>query len=301
MTAMMNPVAEMSQLRTQQTLGMTAPATAAAAPAPSAGQAADQAVAAAAAPTGGAADAGMAAQAVQPPPATSKIVLQSVLKGAMSGASIGMGFKSFGPMLMKVDFVGKLVGSLPAAAAGSAAAKLGTGALGFLSKLPVLGGLLVKIAPKMAGPMGFLIAGLIGAGVGAVAGLISGRSKAKKAAEEYAAAQAAAQAQAPVGNPMVPEPAAAPAPEPEPKAKAAAHKPRFKSWVVARSGSRLGTQKFGTYVTKGESMKDLCARFHTTPAEIRKLNPGITGDSVPAGTKLKLARKVVPNATAWKG
>lgn len=289
MTVMMNPAAEMSQMRSTQTLAMSAPAAApAAAPTNATAPAGSaEAAAAAAAAPGAAADAAAGAQAVQPP-ATGKIIMQSVLKGAMSGASVAMGIKQFGPLLMKFGPIAKLIGSAAPPA----------GLIGFISKVPVLG----KVLPLLGktGLAGFAIAGLMGAAVGAIAGFVKGRGAAKKAAEEYATAQAAAQAQAPVGNPVVPTPAPAEAPAPE-KAKAAPVKPRFKSWVVARSGSKLGTQKFGHYTTKGESMKDLCARFHTTPAEIRKLNPSVTGDSVPAGTKLKLARKVVPNATAWKG
>lgn len=291
MAIMMNPAAEMSQVRSQQTLAMTADSAAAATPAtasvaPAASGAAGQAAAAAATP-GAAGDAGMGAAAVQEPD-TKKIVLQSVLKGAMSGASVGLGVKSFAPFLSKIPFLAKMVGTVG-----------GAGLLGFLGKIPVLGKLLPMIAPKMAGPLGFLIAAGIGAAVGAIGGLIKGKAAAKKAQEEYAAAQAAAAQQpAPTPTPAPTEPAPA---DQKPPAKAKAAKtPRFKSWVVARHGSSYGTQKFGSYTTKGESMKDLCARFHTTPAEIRKLNPSLTGDTVPSGTKLKLARKVVPDAKAWK-
>lgn len=284
-----NPAVEMNQLRSQQTLAMTASGAPAAAPAvaTAAAGSAEAAAAAAAAP-GAAADAAAGAQAVQPPN-TSKIILQSVLRGAMTGASVSLGVKQFGPLLMKFGPVAKLIGSTVPPA----------GMLGFLSKIPVIG----KVLPILGkgGWQGFAIAGLIGAGVGAVAGLIKGRSAAKKAAEEFAAAQAAMQTP-PAGQPVTPEPTPADTAPPvaEPKQRAA-KKPRFKSWVVARSGSSYGTQKFGSYVTKGESMAKLCERFHTTPQEIRKLNPSITGDSVPAGTKLKLARKVVPDAKAWRG
>jgi hypothetical protein len=215
-------------------------------------------------------------------------VMQAVLKGAMSGASVGLGFKSFAPFLGKIGFVSKLVGSVAPPA----------GLLGFLGKLPILGKLLPGILPKLAGPLGFLIAAGVGAAIGAIGGLIKGKGEAKKAAEEYAAAQAAAAQPAPAPIPAPVDPGSAQAPAVPKKAKVV-HKPRFKSWVIARHGSSYGTQKFGSYTTKGETMASLCERFHTTPAEIRKLNPSITGDSVPSGTKLKLARKVVPNAKAW--
>ncbi|MCW2927593.1 MAG: hypothetical protein JWM86_1561 [Thermoleophilia bacterium] len=272
-----NPAAEMSQLRNQQTLAMQASAPAAAAAAP-----ADPAAAAAAgaAAPGAAADAAIGAQAVQAPPSTSKIVLQSVLKGAMTGASVTLGLKQFGPLLLKVPFLSKML----------------TPALGFLSKLPIVG----KVLPMLgkAGIQGFLIAGLIGAGVGAIAGALGGLKKAKAAAAEYAEAMAAQQAQQPpAGDPVnAPAPEAAPAPAPAPV------KPKYKSWIIARSGSTARTGgSMGHYTTrKGDTMAQLAKRFHTTPAEIKRLNPGI-GSDVPVGTKLKLKRKVVPTATRWKG
>lgn len=274
-----NPAAEMSQLRTQQTLAMQASSgTAAAAPTAAADPAA--AAAAGAAAPGAAADAAIGAQAVQAPPSTTKIVLQSVLKGAMTGASVTLGIKQFGPLLMKVPFLSKLL----------------TPAIGFLSKLPIVG----KVLPMLGktGLQGFLIAGLIGAGVGAIAGAVGGLKKAKAAAAEYAEAMAAQQAQQPpVGDPVnTPAPDAAPAPAPAPV------KPKYKSWIIARSGSTAKTGgSYGSYTTrKGDTLAKLAERFHTTPAEIKKLNPGI-GDSVEPGKKLKLKRKVVPTAVRWKG
>lgn len=280
-----NPAAEMSQLRTQQSLAMQASAPAAgAAPAPAAAAAAAQGAAA----PGAAADAAIGAAAVQEPPATSKIVLQSVLRGAMTGASVTMGLKSFGPTLMKVGFIGKLMGSTVPP----------TGVLGFLSKLPVVG----KVLPLLGrtGLQGFLIAGLVGAGVGAVFGALSGMKKAKAAAAEYAEAMAAQQAQEaqqpPAGDPVN---APGPAPKPGPPAKPGG-KRKAKSWVIARQGSTPAAgPSFGHYRTrKGDTIEQLAKRFYTTPAEIRKLNPDL-GRSVEPGTKLKLRRKVVPDAKAW--
>lgn len=265
-----NPAAEMSQLRTQRTLAMqaTAPADAASAAAP-----ADPAAAATAgaALPGAAGDAAMAASAVQAPPSTSKIVLQSVLKGALSGASMTLGLKQFGPMLMNVGFIGKLAAPV----------------LGFLSKVPLVG----KLLPLMgkAGWQGFLITAAVGAGVGAIFGGISGVKKAKAAAAEYAdamAAQQAAQAQPPVGDPVNTD-----APPADPPAPA---KPRFKNWIIAYSGTtKVAGGSTGTYKTKkGDTLAKLAKRYHTTVAEIRKLNPHV-GQDVDAGVTLKFKRKVI--------
>ena len=274
-----NPAAEMNQLRTQRTLAMQAAAPAAgAAPAAAADPAA--AAAAGAAAPGAAADAAIGAQAVQEPPSTSKIVLQSVLKGAMTGASVTLGVKQFGPLLMKVPFLSKLL----------------TPAIGFLSKLPLVG----KLFPLLGktGLTGFLIAAAVGAGVGAIAGAFSGVKKAKAAAAEYAEAMAAQQQTPPAGDP-VNTPGDAPA---EPGAPAPAKKPKFKSWVIAGQGSVGKTGgSFGHYKTrKGDTLEQLAKRFHTTPAEIKKLNPDM-GSKVEPGTTLKLRRQVIKGVARWKG
>ncbi len=268
-----NPAAEMSQMRNQRTLAMQSSAPAGVAPATTltAAAAAGSPTAAAAAMPGAAGDAAMAANAVMEPPSTSKIVLQSVLKGAMTGASVTMGVKQFGPMLMKIGFVGKLL----------------TPVLGFLSKVPLVGKLLPMLGK--GGLQGFLIAGAIGAGVGAIAGGISGLKKAKAAAAEYAEAMAQQQAQQqpPVGDPVNTD---APPPAEPPK-------PRFKNWIVAYSGNtKVAGGSTGTYKSKkGDTLKVLAKRFHTTPAEIKKLNPGI-GNEIKPGTTLKLKRKVIKAA-----
>lgn len=264
-----NPAAEMNQLRTQRTLAMQASAPAqAAAPTDPATAAA---LAGAAAP-GAAADAAIGAAGVMEPPSTSRIVLQSVLKGAVTGASVTLGLKQFGPILMKVGFLNKLISP----------------AIGFISKLPIIG----KVLPLLGrtGLQGFLIAGLVGAGVGAIAGAVGGMRKAKAAAAEYAEAMAAQQAQQPpVGDPVnAPDSGQAPPPV----------KPRFKNWIVAYSGAAAtpGGAGTGTYkAKKGDTLAVLARRFHTTPAEIRKLNPGIDTEIKP-GTTLKLQRKVVKKA-----
>jgi hypothetical protein len=263
-----NPAAEMSQLRTQRTLAMQASA-----PADQAAAAGgtDQAAAAAtaAAMPGAAGDAAIAATSVQEPPSTSKIVLQSVLKGAVTGASVTLGIKQFGPLLLKVPFLSKLI----------------TPAIGFLSKLPLVG----KLMPLLGktGLQGFLITALVGAGVGAIAGAIGGVKKAKEAQAQYAEAMAAQQAQQP-GDPVNTEPAAEPAPAPAPAAK-----PRFKNWIIAYSGKSKRPGSTGTYKVKGgDTIASLAKRFHTTEAEIRKLNPSLGGEPK-AGQTLKLKRKVV--------
>lgn len=295
-----NPAMEMSQLRTQQTLAMqsgAAPA-AAAAPVSTAGAvAAVPAAAPAAAMTAGAAapgaagDAAVAAEAVQPPPATSKIVLQSVLKGAMSGASVTLGLKTMGPILTKVPFIAKLVGNL----AGPAGAPAAAGVLGFLGKLPLVGKLLPMIAK--GGLAGFAITALIGAGVGAIGGFISGQKKAKQAQADYEAALAAQQAAAPPPAPAEPEPAPAPAPK---KAASTGKKRTAKTWVIAKHGSKYGTGQMGHYTAKpGDTIEILAKRFYTTPAEIRKLNPDLGSGEVKPGTTLKLRRQVIPDAQPW--
>lgn len=297
-----NPAMEMSQVRAQQTLAMEGSASAAPAAAPAAAGPAAQAAAGTAAP-GAAADAAMGAAAVQPPPSTSKTVLQSVLRGAMTGASVTLGIKQFAPLLGRIGFIGNMIGKLPVAGAA------GAGLLGFLGKIPILGSIVGKVVPALSrtGIGGFLIAGLIGAGVGAIFGAISGLKKAKAETAAYAEAQAKAQAdaaaaaQAQMATP-VPEPgsaAEAPPAAPVTHAKKSAHKPRYKSWVVAKSGSHTGTQKYSNYTTKGETIDALAKRFYTTPDEIRKLNPSIGDGPIASGTKLKLARKVVPDAKRW--
>ena len=278
-----NPAAEMNQLRTQRTLAMQAAAPAAGAAPVAAADPAAAAAAGAAAP-GAAADAAIGAQAVQEPPSTSKIVLQSVLKGAMTGASVTLGVKQFGPLLMKVPFLSKLL----------------TPAIGFLSKLPLVG----KLFPLLGktGLTGFLIAAAVGAGVGAIAGAFSGVKKAKAAAAEYAEAMAAQQQTPPAGDP-VNAPGEAPA-EPAP---APAKKPKFKSWVIAGQGSVGKTGgSFGHYKSrKGDTLDGLAVRFHTTKEEILKLNPKLKvdpeGGPVPAGVTLKLRRQVIKGVARWKG
>jgi hypothetical protein len=202
-----------------------------------------------------------------------------VLKGAMTGASVTLGLKQFGPLAMKVPFLAKLI----------------TPAIGFLGKLPIVG----KVLPLLGktGLSGFLIAAAIGAGVGAIAGAFSGLKKAKAAAAEYAEAMAAQQAQTPPGDP-VNTPGNAPA-EPAP---APAPAPKYKSWIIAREGSVGKTGgSFGHYRTrKGDTLAKLAERFHTTPAEIKKLNPGI-GSEVEPGTRIKLKRKVIKDVARWKG
>lgn len=280
-----NPAAEMNQLRTQRTLAMQASAPAAGAVAPAAADPAAAMAAGAAAP-GAAADASIGAAAVQEPPSTSKIILQSVLKGAMTGASVTMGLKQFGPMLTKIGFIGKMVGTIAPPA----------GILGFLSKVPLVGKLLPMMAKSTIG--GFLITAAIGAAVGGIFGAISGVKKAKAAAAEYAEAMAAQQAQTPPGDPVnTPgEAPGEPAPAPAPPVG------KYKSWIIAREGSVGKTGgSFGHYkARKGDTLAKLAERFHTTPEEIKKLNPKV-GDNVEPGTKLKLRRKVIKDVARWKG
>jgi LysM repeat protein len=104
-------------------------------------------------------------------------------------------------------------------------------------------------------------------------------------------------AQPPVGDPVnTPEAAPVPVDQAPP-----ASNRRFKSWIIARNGNvGVSGGSHGSYrVKQGDTIEQLAKRFYTTPAEIRKLNPGI-GSSVEPGDKLKLKRKVVPTAKAWK-
>ena len=282
-----NAGAEMASLRTQQTLAMQASApaaapaaVAAAAPVAAAG---DPAAAAGGVPAA-AGDAAAAAMAVQPPPSTSKIVLGSVLKGALSGASMSMGLKSMAPMLSRIPFFANIIGA--AAKDGKAA----TGLIALMGRIPLLRSALPLMGK--AGPLGgFLVTALVGATVGAIFGALKGVRTAKKAAADYAealAAQQAAQAQQPTPAETPVDPTTANV------------KPKYKSWVVARQGSHKGAAAFGHYTTgKGDTLKLLAQRFHTTEAEIRRLNPKL-GETVEPGVKLKLKRKVVPDAKAWR-
>jgi LysM repeat protein len=300
-----NPAGEMSQLRTQQTLAMQSSSgtDATAATAATTTDPASSAAAGAAAP-GAAADASMGAAAVQEPPNTTKIILQAVMKGALTGASVTMGLKSFAPFLGKIGFISKALGTLPTAAVAEGAAKVaGSGVLGFLGKIPVLGSILPKAFAGGIG--GFVITALIGAAVGAITGIFSGLKSAKAQTAAYNDALATQQAAAPAGDPVTTPDTAAATPAAaaaKPAAKAAPHG-KWKSWVVAKHGTHLaapGSAKTGHYNAKsGDTIAMLAKRFYTTPAEIRKLNPGLTGSTVPAGTKVILARKVVPDAKAW--
>ncbi|MBC7461700.1 MAG: LysM peptidoglycan-binding domain-containing protein [Thermoleophilia bacterium] len=297
----MSIAGDISQLRNQQTLAMTSSSAAPAAAATAAAAPTADAIGSA---TGAAGDASMGAAAVQQPPNSTKVILQAVLKGALTGASVTMGLKQFGPFLVKIPGLGGLIGSLGSKAAGSAAAVAGKGLLGMLSKIPLLGSLLPRAFA--GGIAGFAITALIGAAVGGIVGIFTGMKTAKAQTTAYNEAQAAQQAATPVGDPVTTADATkAPgtADGPAPAKSKAAPKGKWKSWVVAKHGTHLaapGQAKTGHYNAKaGDTIALLAKRFYTTPAEIRKLNPGMTGDSVPAGTKVILARKVVPDAKAW--
>jgi LysM repeat protein len=289
-----NPALEMSQLRSQRTLAMQASAPVEPAAAASTGSV----NAAAAGATG---DAAAGAIAVQEPPSTAKIVLGSVLRGAMSGASVTLGVKSAVPLLGKIGFLSNIVGKLPAAGAA------GAGALGLLARVPLLGAALGKVLPMMGrtGWQGFAITGLIGAAVGAVVGGIKGLKTARAESAKYAEAMAAAQQQAE-------EAAKAEAQEASQQARqrageTARTKRRGRAsggqhrndWVISRTGvARKGAT--GIYQVKsGDTIAALAKRFYTTEAEIRRLNPTL-GSTLPEGFKLHLRQQVIPNAPAWK-
>lgn len=292
-----NPAMEMQQIRRQQTLAMSGGAApAAAAPAGATSTQVQQMAAAAGAGSEGAAQAGMAAQAVQPtPPQTSKIVLGSVLKGAMTGASVALGFKQFGPLLGKIPMLGKL----------------GASALGFLGKIPLLG----KLVPLLGktGIGGFLIAGAIGAGVGAIFGAFSGIKKAKAQGAEYAQAmadaQAQAEAQAQAQAQAQPQEAAGkpvgaasakknPTMDSSYTGTAGASGRHFKSWVTAKSGSRANPAGPGhatITVKRGDTVSSLAKRYHTTVKAIVSANKQTLSnpDKIAVGAQIRIPRSMV--------
>lgn len=161
-----NPAVQAAENRT---LGMspTVAPTAVMAPGQPAGATStgDPTAAAAAAPGEAGAQATMGAEAVQPtPPQPAKIVLGSVVRGAVTGASMMFGINSFGA---KIPFVANIM----------------TKALKFVPFL------------KLGFPMGTVAALGVGAAVGAIFGLVGGLRKAKQAAATWAEQQVAAQQQ----------------------------------------------------------------------------------------------------------
>ena len=251
-------------------------------------------------PDAGAGQAAAGAAAVQPPN-TGKIVMGSVLRGAITGASMMFGANKFLP----ASWLTKIVHFIP-----------------FISKQV---------------PMAAVTALAVGAVVGGVLGLVGGLQKSKKAAAEFAAAQAAQAQQpaAPVGDPVVVGPDGKPVPvdpatnmpaAPVPpnlassaKAKAKAKKAAAKAkknpimkpghdhGVVGPAGKKAKpAAKPATHgkvhkkrvhggggsdthlITRGETLGQIAADYHTTVAAIQKANADkikdvnliITGDEI---------------------
>lgn len=213
--------------------------------------------------TTGAAQGQVGAEAVQPP-STGKIVLGSVLKGALNGVSLMFGVNFFGAKIPAV--AGFMNGTV----------------LNVLTKVPFLKGL--AAAGKFAFPYGTLVTVGIGAVLGGVLGLVGGMRKAKKAQAAYAETQqkaAQAQAQNPVGDPLVLGPDGKPigmSPEtnlpviPNPSAK--------KNGVMGKNYSGVAHAKSGVrhmkkhHVVRGDTLWALSRKHHTTVAAIVKANKG---------------------------
>lgn len=203
----------------------------------------------------GAAQAQVGGEGVQPPQ-TSKIVMGSVLKGAMNGVSMMFGLNFFGP---KIPFVNKFMqGTI----------------VPLLTKIPFLA--------KFAFPMSTLITIGAGALIGGALGLFMGMKKAKKAAAAYAEAQAAAAAAQPVGDPLVLGPDGQPLgmtpPEtlpviPNPKArKNKVMGKNYSGKANAAAGAHALSSRY--HIVWGDTLWALARKNHTTVAAIVKANPG---------------------------
>jgi nucleoid-associated protein YgaU len=230
------------QLSMESSPGAAAPAgTAVASPVATSSEAAGQAT--------------LGAENVQPTPTGSpmKSILGSVLKGAMTGASVVMGVNTLGG---KIPWVKGFLG-------------------GVISKLPFLS--------RFGFPMGTLAALGIGAAVGAVFGLLSGIRKAKAAA-----AAAAAQAAAPVPEtpaPTTPAPVLTPPPSKPKKAK----KRKVKRNPVAGTSKAKGkrrSQRLGFspdtskahHIKSGDTLWALSRRYDVSIDSIVKANSDIIKD-----------------------
>lgn len=247
--------------------------------------------------TDGATQATLGAEGVASgPPKPAKIILGSVLRGAMSGASVVWSFNW-------------------------AAGKFGV-------KLPILMKLLTKFVHfvpfiSKSVPMATLTALGVGAAIGAVFGLLGGIRKARKAAAEYAAKaaeQPPADAAGAPGQPVIVDasgnqvpvdpatgipqgtPASSPSPPAQPsgsvptnpvmKPTTARPKKRASAHPVKGSASARGVQgkrrARGYRVRAGDTLQQLARRWGCTVAAIRTANPAIAGPGIRVGSVLRI-------------
>jgi hypothetical protein len=253
---MANPALELSQVRSMQLAQAPAAAAPTAAPVASASLPAEGSDASAQAAAGAANVA---------PPAPMKTILGSVLRGAMSGASLAFGLNSFGSKIPGVGpFLAKAIGVIP-----------------FIG--------------KMGFPMPIFVALGVGAVVGGVFGLLSGMRKVKKQAAAYVQAQAAASAaaaevpadggQSPIapGMPDV-SPVAAP-----PKRKKKRKVKRNPVMGASRSGKHPGSRrakKLGGgesvsahHIVRGDTLSAISQRYGVSIDSIMKENRDIIQDA----------------------
>lgn len=253
MAMFFNPGVESAQLRAQLAMRSSAPSAVAATAAPAA--AATLGAAASAADQAAAGAEGVAADAPNP----KKIILSSVIRGAVSGASMMFGLNSFGP---KVPFINNFMTKV-------------------ITKIPLVA--------KLGWPMGTLGALGVGAAMGALFGLISGVRKARSEAMNYMAGQEkalAAQGQqaGAVGDPLVLGPDGKPItidpstnrPMRAPKKRKISAKKNPKmdaSYKGVRGHTRHARPDGSSYhIQRGDTLWELSHRFDVSIGDIVRAN-----------------------------
>jgi nucleoid-associated protein YgaU len=241
MAMFINPGVEAAQIRAR--LAMTSSATpAASSSAPAAG----------ASPGSGAAGAGAdqaaaGAEGVQPP-SSSKTIIASVLRGAVSGASVMFGLNSFGP---KVPFINNFMTKV-------------------ITKIPLVS--------KLGWPMGTLGALGVGAAMGAVFGLVNGVRKARSEAAAFVAAQQQAMANkpaGPVGDPLVLGPDGKPIkvdPSTNRPAKVRRN-PKMGPGYTGVRGADAHASSTRYHIRRGDTLWALSRRFGVSIQDIVRANP----------------------------
>ncbi len=254
MAMFFNPGVEAAQLRAQLAMRSSAPSSvhAAAAPVPSMTLGAASAAGADQAAAG--AD-GVAAEAPNP----KKIILSSVIRGAVSGASMMFGLNSFGP---KVPFINNFMTKV-------------------ITKIPLVA--------KLGWPMGTLGALGVGAAMGALFGLISGVRKARTEAmnfmkgQEQAMAAQGQQAGA-VGDPLVLGPDGKPVAV-DPATNRPVRSPK-KKHVNAKKNPKMGADYKGVrghsrharpdgssyHIQRGDTLWELSRRYDVSITDIVRAN-----------------------------
>lgn len=252
MSMFFNPGVESAQRRAQLAMS-AAPAASAAAPSAAAapvnaspGAGADQAAA-------GAEGVGAA------PPNPKKIILASVIRGAVSGASMMFGINSFGP---KVPFINNFMTKV-------------------ITKIPLLS--------KLGWPMGTLGALGVGAAMGAIFGLIGGVRKARSEAASYVSGQQRAmeaqgqqQQSGAVGDPLVLGPDGKPIsvdpatnrPVQKPSAAHAKKNPMMSAQYKGVRGTRHARDIDGSsyHIQRGDTLWALSRRYNVTIDDIVRAN-----------------------------